>query len=201
MLESKRMDFFKILNNSSIWSWNGRIGRLNYFVNFCLFFQSIVVLFMCPFKGSNVDLGSVNWYAILFVYLPLWVISTYVGCCGLAKRVHDFNMTLLKYSLWFLLPIAFAVIAVILVIISQQNEMKYLFLPVLVFGVLSVISLWIWGLYPLFKKGNLAENRFGIPDNKVKYLWIKVVFAVVVYVVNIGVDVYFAIDYIKNVQQ
>ena len=195
------MDFFKILNNSSIWLWNGRVGRLNYFVNFCLFFQSIVVLFMFPFKGSCMNLESVNWYVILLVYLPLWVISTYAGCCGLAKRVHDFNMTLFKYSLWFLLPIAFAFVAVVLAVISKQNEMKYLFLPVFIFGVLAVISFWIWGLYPLFKKGNLAENRFGFPDNKVKYLWIKVVFAVVVYAVNIGIDVFVAIDSVKNLQQ
>ena len=195
------MDFFKILNNSSIWLWNGRVGRLNYFVNFYLFFQSIVVLFMFPFKFSNMNLGSVNWYVILLVFLPLWVISTYAGCCGLAKRVHDFNMTLLKYSLWFLLPISFIFVAAVLTVISQQYEIKYLFLPVIVLGLLAVVSLWIWGLYPLFKKGDIAENRFGIPDNKVKYLWIKVVFAVVVYAVNIGIDVFVAIDSVKNLQQ
>ena len=147
------------------------------------------------------NLGSVNWYVILLVFLPLWVISTYAGCCGLAKRVHDFNMTLLKYSLWFLLPISFIFVAAVLTVISQQYEIKYLFLPVIVLGLLAVVSLWIWGLYPLFKKGDIAENRFGIPDNKVKYLWIKVVFAVVVYAVNIGIDVFVAIDSVKNLQQ
>ena len=156
---------------------------------------------MFPFKFSNMNLGSVNWYVILLVFLPLWVISTYAGCCGLAKRVHDFNMTLLKYSLWFLLPISFIFVAAVLTVISQQYEIKYLFLPVIVLGLLAVVSLWIWGLYPLFKKGDIAENRFGIPDNKVKYLWIKVVFAVVVYAVNIGIDVFVAIDSVKNLQQ
>ena len=81
------MDFFKILNNSSIWSWKGRVGRLNYFVNFCLFhiwivwiriqfphciwsYKSLKLLLMCKFLLLS----------LFFRHLFIGETGSYVSC-------------------------------------------------------------------------------------------------------------------------
>ncbi len=121
-------------NNSSLFSPNGRRGRLNYFfveLVLVIVYYSLLFIINSVFRGQ----GTATMVVTLIVYIAY----VYLMYCNVAKRFHDFN----KPSSW---AVAFLLVPIIV----------FLFNPV--YGLIAIV---ISGLYPLFAKGTSGPNQYG----------------------------------------
>lgn len=91
----------KILAKTSIWTWDGRIGRLSYFVNYWLFLSSLSMLLSSLIQLAFATIPTLQLALITVLNLVFLVI----GCNGMFKRMHDYGVSAVPECLkWWGIP-------------------------------------------------------------------------------------------------
>lgn len=134
----------------TIFSLQGRIGRMRYFV-YTMVFTIILQLVSIPVVLIFMGTGGVTTLAVFTVIIA--VIATVVSAFFVVQRLHDFNVS----GWWYLMVIAPSLFLAIGPAFDPTIYLTYL--PVIIGLWLAVV---VFYLVLLFMPGNKASNRFGL---------------------------------------
>ena len=168
----------KILYNSSIWNWNGRCGRLSYFVNYCLFLSTLSSLIssfiqLVFFGNIAVQLALIVANALVFLVIL---------CNGMFKRIHDFGESAPRACLkWYGIPILLVLLGGVMLAISDDN-LNPLYIAGALATLISAIIVIVFPFYLMFRAGDAGANKYGEPEVEIRNLKAKIALSILFFI-------------------
>lgn len=171
----------KILSNSSIWNWQGRVGRLSYFVNYCLFLSTLSSLissfFQLVFFGNiAVQLALIVANALVFLVIL---------CNGMFKRIHDFGASAFRVCLkWYGIPILLVLLGSVMMALSDDN-LNPLYIAGALATLISALIVVVFPFYLMFRAGDAQANMYGEPEVEIRNLKAKIALSILFFIATL----------------
>ena len=169
----------KILAKTSIWTWDGRIGRLSYFVNYWLFLSSLSTLLSSLVQLAFATIPTLQLALITVLNLVFLVI----GCNGMFKRMHDYGVSAVPECLkWWGIPFVLVIAGLLMLGICGANPSTKIVGGGLV--ILAVVMALVFPFYVLLRPGESEPNIYGEPEIKVQNTQAKVVLTILFFITS-----------------
>lgn len=135
--------------------YHGRVGR-----------RRFTIIILVAGIGLTVFVSAVSpeilnsWYVLVPFYLVLVPLSYYITCLYI-KRLHDIGMSG-YYALLLFIPSVVLLLGNVISLIGERSVI----LPVMVGAGIGQLISMILTLILVFKRGEMGENKFGLPSYK-----------------------------------
>lgn len=171
----------KILSNSSIWNWNGRVGRLSYFVNYCLFLSTLNGLI----SGFIQLVFSDNIAVQLALIVANALVFLVILCNGMFKRIHDFGASALRVCLkWYGIPILLVLLGSVMMALSDDN-LNPLYIAGALATLISALIVVVFPFYLMFRAGDAEANKYGEPEVEIRNLKAKIALSILFFIATL----------------
>ena len=162
----------KILSNSSIWNWNGRVGRLSYFVNYCLFLSTLN--------------GLISGFIQLVLIIANALVFLVVFCNGMFKRIHDFGESAPRACIkWYGIPIVLMFFGGAMMAFAADNLRSPVYIVGGVLLLISVLILIVFPFYLMFRAGDAQANMYGEPEVEIRNLKAKIALSILFFIATL----------------
>lgn len=169
----------KILAKTSIWTWDGRIGRLSYFVNYWLFLSSLSMLLSSLVQLAFATIPTLQLALIAVLNLVFLVI----GCNGMFKRMHDYGVSAVPECLkWWGIPFVLLIAGMLMLGLCGVSPSTKIVGGGLV--ILAVVMGLVFPFYVLLRPGESEPNKYGESEIKVQSTQAKVVLTILFFITS-----------------